>query len=164
MQKSLYQLDPKTGELQPAFVAYFAPKIHNGFDRGGWVAMAQTAMDLFAESDLQGQDFKVLMKLMANLDFENLLVINQTEMAQRLGIAQSNFARSVRKLIDMEALLQGPKIGVSRSYRLNPNFGWKGSGKNHKSALDTHLKLMKGGRDQHTPDLFTGKTDAETQP
>ena len=35
------------------------------------------------------------------------------------------------------------KIGISRSYRLNPNFGWKGSAKGHREALHEHLKVIK---------------------
>ena len=37
-------------------------------------------------------------------------------------------------------LLEGPKIGISRSYRLNPEFGWRGSGKNHIATLDLERK------------------------
>ena len=43
-------------------------------------------------------------------------------------------------------VLEGVKIGISRSYRLNPNFGWKGSAKGHREALHEHLKVVnKGG-------------------
>ena len=37
-------------------------------------------------------------------------------------------------------MLEGPKIGISRSYRLNPEFGWKGSARNHVIALDQERK------------------------
>jgi hypothetical protein len=40
----------------------------------------------------------------------------------------------------IEALLEGPRIGVSRSYRLNPNFGWKGSARSHQRALEERMK------------------------
>ena len=42
-------------------------------------------------------------------------------------------------------VLEGVKIGISRSYRLNPNFGWKGSAKGHREALHEHLKVVKQG-------------------
>ena len=34
--------------------------------------------------------------------------------------------RSIKKLIELGVVLEGVKIGISRSYRLNPNFGGKG--------------------------------------
>ena len=35
--------------------------------------------------------------------------------------------RSIKRLIQLGIILEGVKIGISRSYRLNPSFGWKGS-------------------------------------
>ena len=54
-----------------------------------------------------------------------------------------NVNRSIKKLIELGVVLEGVKIGVSRSYRLNPNFGWKGSAKGHREALHEHLKIVK---------------------
>ena len=51
-----------------------------------------------------------------------------------------NVNRSIKKLIELGVILEGVKIGISRSYRLNPNFGWKGSAKGHREALHEHLK------------------------
>ena len=51
--------------------------------------------------------------------------------------------RSIKKLIELGVILEGVKIGISRSYRLNPNFGWKGSAKGHREALHEHLKVIK---------------------
>ena len=33
--------------------------------------------------------------------------------------------RSIKRLIQLGIILEGVKIGISRSYRLNPSFGWK---------------------------------------
>lgn len=98
--------------------------------------MAQDALDLLANAGLDGQDYRVLMKLLARLDFENLLVLNQAELGRELNMQRQHVQRSLKRLIDIGVLLAGPRIGVSRSYRLNPKFGWKGSGRNHVIALD----------------------------
>ena len=42
--------------------------------------------------------------------------------------------RSIKRLIQLGIILEGVKIGISRSYRLNPSFGWKGSAKGHREA------------------------------
>ena len=53
-----------------------------------------------------------------------------------------NVNRSIKKLIELGVVLEGVKIGVSRSYRLNPNFGWKVQLRDIE-ALHEHLKIVK---------------------
>ena len=76
-------------------------------------------------------------------DYENLIQVNQAEVAEQVGMNRHNVNRSIKKLIELGVVLEGVKIGVSRSYRLNPNFGWKGSAKGHREALHEHLKIVK---------------------
>ena len=77
------------------------------------------------------------------MDYENLIQVNQAEVAEQVGMNRHNVNRSIKKLIELGVVLEGVKIGVSRSYRLNPNFGWKGSAKGHREALHEHLKIVK---------------------
>lgn len=145
-QKRMGQVDLDTGEvIEEGFIAYVAPKRQNAF--GSWMAMAQNMMEEVALSGLTGNDYNVLMLMLSRLDYENLLVINQAELAAKLGITRSNFSRSLRRLIDEAIILKGPRIGVSRSFRLNPTFGWKGTASNHKKAVKSHLEVIKGGKD-----------------
>lgn len=176
-QRRLRQIDESTGEILPGgFVAYVAPKRRNAFT-AGWVAMAQDAATLIAQSDLEGQDLKVLFGLIGRLDFENLLVLNQAELAREIKMHRQHVNRSVRRLVHMGILLQGPRIGVSRSYRLNPRFGWKGSAQTHQKAMQERKQaagithIIEGGKgrtgpedeaeDVYTVDIFTGKTRGE---
>ena len=72
---------------------------------------------------------------------------------------------------------KGPKIGRMVSLRLNPEYGWKGSAKNHVACLDQERKkrmakagikgVIEGGqqapqeapeRDPDTLDMFTSKS------
>ena len=93
MNRHMQQIDHQTGEVVEGFVAYVVPKRKNGFQKG-WMAMAQEAMMMLAQSNLTGNDMKVMWAMLA-------------------------------KLIELGVVLEGVKIGISRSYRLNPNFGWK---------------------------------------
>ncbi|MDO9215496.1 MAG: helix-turn-helix domain-containing protein [Methylococcales bacterium] len=136
--KRINQFDEETGEILGGFVAYIAPKRTNGFDR--WLAMAQNPLVLLALSDLDKADHKVLLMLMAKIDFENLIVLNQAELGRELEMHRQQVQRSIKRLIKMGVLLEGQKVGTSRSYRLNPNYGWKGSAKNHVVALDAERK------------------------
>ena len=53
-----------------------------------------------------------------------------------------NVNRSIKKLIELGVILEGVKIGISRSYRLNPNLGGKAQPK-AREALHEHLKVIK---------------------
>ena len=70
--------------------------------------------------------------MLARLDYENLIQVNQAEVSEQVGMNRHNVNRSIKKLIELGVILEGVKIGISRSYRLNPNFGWKGSAKGHR--------------------------------
>lgn len=136
VQKRLGQVDMQTGEfLAEGFVAYVAPKRRNGFSKEGWVAMANHAMAVLKQVRSL-DDLRVLFALIERLDYENLIVANQAEIARDLEMRAPHVNRSVKNLIVLGAIFEGPRIGVSRSYRLNPEFGWKGSAKNHVIALD----------------------------
>lgn len=142
MNKRLQQIDSETGEIIDGFVAYVVPKRKNGFGQG-WLAMAQNGAEILAQSNLSGNDFKVLMKLLSVLDYENLIQVSQAEIARELNMHRQHVQRSIKRLLDLGIVLEGVKIGISRSYRLNPNFGWKGSAKRHREALTDHLKLVR---------------------
>ena len=77
---------------------------------------------------------KVMWAMLARLDYENLIQVNQAEVSEQVGMNRHNVNRSIKKLIELGVILEGVKIGISRSYRLNPNFGWKGSAKGHREA------------------------------
>ncbi len=107
--------------------------------------MSQEAMLLLAKGKLDeaklGTDvYRVLFAVLSVVDFENWIQFNQAEMADRIGMQRQNFGRAMRKLEAIELLQRGPKVGRSMTYRLNPNFGWKGSAKNHRKAIDHSLK------------------------
>jgi len=153
-EKRVSSVDMDTGEILDYSLVAMQHKIPNGF-AGGWVAMAQGAMEMLAASDLRGDDLRVLLLLMARLDFENLISLEQTAVAEKLGMHKQHVSRSIKRLVEIGCLLEGPKIGRSRTYKLNPAYGWKGSGKEHQKALRTSekakaagLSVVKGGQHQ----------------
>ena len=87
--------------------------------------MAQNGAEILAQSDLGANDFKVLMKLLSVLDYENLIQVSQADIARELDMHRQHVQRSIKRLIQLGIILEGVKIGISRSYRLNPSFGWK---------------------------------------
>lgn len=135
------QVDALTGEiLEGATLALHYPKRTNGFQTGGWLAMAQGPIMTLAKAKLGGEAGSVLWYALAKLDFENLLVMNQTEAAEALGMKQQNFARALAKLVELEVIEKGPKVSGRNTYRMSPSFGWKGSAKSHRDALNARMK------------------------
>ena len=84
MNRHMQQIDHQTGEVVEGFVAYVVPKRKNGFQKG-WMAMAQEAMMMLAQSNLTGNDMKVMWAMLARLDYENLIQVNQAEVSEQVG-------------------------------------------------------------------------------
>ena len=66
MNRHMQQIDHQTGEVVEGFVAYVVPKRKNGFQKG-WMAMAQEAMMMLAQSNLTGNDMKVMWQCLPGL-------------------------------------------------------------------------------------------------
>lgn len=125
----------KTGEIiENGFVGVLQPKRRNAF-HGGWFAMAQEALSVL-KSFRRLEDFRVLMSMLERLDYENLIAVSQKEIAAELEIDRSQVNRAIKRLIQAGALLEGQRIGQSRTYRLSPHFGWKGSAVQHRKAVE----------------------------
>lgn len=141
--KRVTQIDLDTGEVLGGFVAVLRPKQKSAFERH--FTMNQAALKIIA-TELNHEQTRVLMMLLADLDYENYIQVAQIEIANSLGMKKSNVSKAVKNLIDFEIILEGPKIGRSKTYRLNPQFGWKGTVNNHKKALKNGLSVIQGGR------------------
>jgi len=152
--------DPETGEEMDGCLMFVQRRRTNGFGEG-WLAVGQDASDILAHSDLDGADFRVLFKVFRKLNFENDILLNQAEIASELGMHRQHVQRSIKKLISVGVIVEGPKLRQSRTYRLNPEFGWKGSGENHKKALQKQRKermkaakitgVIEGGEESKEP-------------
>ena len=59
--------------------------------------MAQEAMMMLAQSNLTGNDMKVMWAMLARLDYENLIQVNQkVEVAEQVGMNRHNVNRSIK--------------------------------------------------------------------
>ena len=131
-QRRINQVDESTGEVLGGFVAVVRPRQKSAFERH--FTMNQSALLILANT-LNGEQLRVLLALLAELDYENFIQVAQADIAEKLNINKVNVSRSVKALIDVGVIFEGPKVGRSKTYRLNEQFGWKGSVPNHKKAL-----------------------------
>ena len=66
MNRHMQQIDHQTGEVVEGFVAYVVPKRKTDFRKDGW-QMAQEAMMMLAQSNLTGNDMKVMWQCLPGL-------------------------------------------------------------------------------------------------
>lgn len=136
------QIDEATGEAIGSFVAVIKPKRKSDFQRH--FTMNQDTLFSIA-NDLNHDQTKVFLALLSYLDYENFIQVPQVEIAEKLSMHKQHVNRAVKALIKLGIIFDGPKIGRSKSFRLNPNYGWKGSVNNHKKALQHGLSVIQGG-------------------
>ena len=122
-QRRINQVDESTGEVLGGFVAVVRPR-QNQLERH--FTMNQSALLILANT-LNGEQLRVLLAFLAELDYENFIQVAQADIAEKLNINKVNVSRSVKALIDVGVIFEGPKVGRSKTYRLNEQFGWKGS-------------------------------------
>lgn len=141
--KRIAQIDLDTGEELGGFVAVVRPKQKSSFQRH--FTMNQAALITIA-NELNHDQMRVLMALLADLDYENFIQIAQIDVANALKMQKTHVSRAIKNLLEFGIILEGPKIGRSKTYRLNPQFGWKGTVTNHKKALKNGLSVINGGK------------------
>ena len=85
------------------------------------------ALELLAtDKDLTGENYRVLLLLLSRLDFENWIQVTQSEISKKLNMKKQNVSRAMLTLEEKQIVFRGPKIGRTYSFRLNPDYGWKG--------------------------------------
>ena len=86
--------------------------------------------ELAKDREITNEPRRVLDYMFSKLDFENFIQLSQKEIIEILGINKSNVSKAIKLLTRKTDCIEGPKVGRSRCYRLNPNYGWKGKVKN----------------------------------
>ena len=108
---------------------------------------------------------KVMWAMLARLDYENLIQVNQAEVSEQVGMNRHNVNRSIKKLIELGVILEGVKIGISRSYRLNLTSGGKAQPKAiGRLCTSTEGYQVIRGRRAHGAALATLPTCAHLSP
>jgi predicted transcriptional regulator len=137
-QRRLIQIDQSTGEVVDGMAMFVPNKKRNGFG-SEWFAMCMNAAMEFASSNMTVSDHRVLWAMLAHLDFENAIAINQSDIAKKIGIHRVTVCESLKRLCELGIIVSSSDKPCS--YRLNPEYAWRGSGKNHRAALQGTLRL-----------------------
>ena len=80
-------------------------------------------------STLSNEQYRVLLALLSQVDFEIYLTISQTELAKEIGMKQSHISRAIKGLREHNIIVEGPRAGLNKTYRFNPYVAHKISDK-----------------------------------
>ena len=161
-QRSIDQIDRTTGEVLSEGALVWVPNRapHPYGDR--WVAMTMDGLHKLVMTPGIGlQEIKVFTAIFKRLDFENFIQVAQVDLVADTGMPKPHVSRSMKKLIEVGAIIPGPKVGRSQTYRLSPDIGWRGGKKQLRAALN----VIEGGKGKTKPpeQIEREKLEAEGQ-
>lgn len=84
------------------------------------------SVELAKDKDISWETYRVFHMLLGQLDFENYILIPQSEIVKELDMKKQNVSRAIKKLVEKGILIKGEKLGKTYSYKLNSYYGWKG--------------------------------------
>ena len=93
----------------------------------GWIALYQDMADNIADWKLPYEQYRVFLKLLGKVDFNNYLTINQTQLAEELDMRQPHVSRAIKGLCKLNIIIEGPRAGLNKTYRFNPYIAHKGA-------------------------------------
>lgn len=98
-----------------------------------FVMLFQENLNKLAEDkEIKGQQYKILLKILAKMGYENEVIIVQKEIANELQIPATRVSEAIKIFLNKGILEKGAKCGVSWGYKLSKKYGWKGKTKNMK--------------------------------
>lgn len=109
------------------------------------MAFQDTFEELARDPELTLEPKNVLLYLFSKLDFENFIQLSQMDIAEGLGMHKQHVSRAMKLLTGKQIILEGPKVGRSKCYRLNPYYGWKGKVKNLEEERRKQFQIIQGG-------------------
>lgn len=159
-------IDLDTGEILPyAIVAKPAKKAKSIFSDAGFLIVSQEYFMACSKSPSTARRYRVFYCLLAHAEMDNWVSVNQSLMADLIGIQRTHFCTELKQLITDGLVWPPQRIGMRDLYRIDPRRMFRGSTSQHFSALAklppekkpapkkrkikksaTVLKLVKGGK------------------
>ena len=118
-KKYIMVMDETTGKIKGCF-----PLKSKNLGTG-WIAVYQDMVSNIAEWNLPQEQYRVFLKLLGRVDFENYLTVSQGELAQELGMKQPNISKAIKALREKKVIIEGPRAGLNKTYRFNPYIAQK---------------------------------------
>lgn len=98
------------------------------------------AITMALDAEIRKETYRVFMYILGHLEFENKLLISQNDIARGMDIKQQCVNRAFKQLTQKGILLEDKKYGTVKTYKLNTEYGWKGTVKNLKKQAVEETK------------------------
>ena len=108
----------------------------------GWIALYQDMVSNIADAKLSYEEYRVFLKLLSKVDFENYLTVSQKKLSTELNMKQPNIARAIKGLCERQIIIEGPRTGLNKTYRFNPYIAHKGKDRD-RTILDFNNSCQK---------------------
>jgi DNA-binding MarR family transcriptional regulator len=142
-------IDLDTGEILDGVMVMVGRKVRRHPYGKRFVVTNQEALEALAKDpDMTGQTYRVFLYLCSRLDFDNFMQVPQTEIAEELKIGKTKVSPAIALLTAKGVLIQGPKVGRSSVFRLNPQYGWKGKTADLHKEREKRLRVVRSPSDQ----------------
>ena len=112
-------------------------------------------VSLAADKEFNGTDLRVLLTIIGNLGYENILSLTQKQIGEQINVPTPEVTRSMKKLVKKEYLQVITKIGRQNIYMFNPSISFKSRAKNLKS-------LKRAWNEQDLPNTQNKPIDIDT--
>jgi hypothetical protein len=136
-------MNRETGEVIPVEVRRRPDRV-----AGRFFMVIQEGLELLAiHDDLTHDARRVMLFLLARMDFDNHIRLSQTVIASELGIDKSRVSRAVKLLVECRLIRPGERIGRATFYVLSSAIGWKGKpGDRAEMGAERARARLKGRR------------------
>lgn len=133
----VYLAKPKT-QVNIKWLLLWQP---DATQRAGGVSMYEQAVD----GKLTLTDYRVRDYMLCMCGIGNFVHFNQSAASRELGIAQPNISASIKRLVAMGIVLEGPKAGKFRTYQINPALAFSGGLQAGAKAQRDIIRQVKNG-------------------
>lgn len=132
--------DPESGE-EINNIALIIPRKLKVKD---WLMMFHRGTELLAKDKEIGLEaHRVFWYVISHLDYENKLLIAQSDVVRELEMKQPAVSRAFKLLVNKGILVEDGKYGTSKIYKLSTDYGWKGSVPKLKKRAKDELEQQK---------------------
>jgi len=99
-------------------------------------------IQLATDKDMTVTAYRVLMRLIAELQYSNEIPIHQGQIARELGILAPQVSKAMKLLVEKELIFEGPPLGQIKRYSLNRDLGFRTHPK-HFYQLENQFRIPK---------------------
>lgn len=107
--------------------------------RGSFIIASSENLFGLAKLNLPGEAWKVLIAVLAGMEFENVLLRSHADLADQVGITKQQFSRSLKRLLD-EGIVYWDFTKGKKLLVVDPSIAFKGSVENQSRRITEKLK------------------------